>query len=83
MKPAELNKWLSCFVLEVRRRDGNVYPPNTLHQLCCGVLRHLREVNPAIDIFKFDSFQKTLDAEMKRQKKPPGTRKAPKRAESI
>ena len=23
----ELDKWLSLFVLEVRRKDGNVYPP--------------------------------------------------------
>ena len=30
MSPAELDKWLSRFVLEVRRRNGNVYPPNTL-----------------------------------------------------
>ena len=72
MQPEELNKWLSCFVLEARRKDGNVYPPNSLHQLCCGVLRHIREFNLSIDIFKdpkFTSFQKTLDAEMKRLKR--------------
>ena len=86
MSPAELDKWLSRFVLEVRRRDGNVYPPNTLYQLCCGLLRHIRECEPSLDIFKdpkFVSFQKTLDAEMKRLKKTPGSRKAPKRAEPI
>ena len=57
------------FVLEVRRKDGNHYPPNTLHQLCCGVLRQVREVKPGLDIFKdaaFASFRRTLDAEMKR-----------------
>ena len=39
-----------------------------------------------MDIFKnpeFASFQKTLDSEMKRLKKLPGTRRAPKRAEPI
>ena len=39
MQRCELNDWLSRFVLEVRRKDGKFYPPNTLHQLCCGVLR--------------------------------------------
>ena len=29
---AELNKWLSCFVLEVGRKDGNLYPPRVAHQ---------------------------------------------------
>ena len=69
MQVSELNEWLSRFVVEVRRKDGKFYPPNTLHQLCCGLLRRLREVDPSLDIFKnpeFDSFRKTLDAEMKR-----------------
>ena len=62
----ELDYWLSRFILEVRRKDGNCYPSNTLHQLCYGILRFLREVKPSIDIFKnpeFASFHKTLDAE--------------------
>ena len=65
----ELNRWLSRFILEVRRQDGKNYPPNTLYQLCCGVMRYVREVKPDLDIFKeptFADFRKTLDAEMKR-----------------
>ena len=65
----ELNRWLSRFILEVRRQDGKNYPPNTLYQLCCGVMRYVREVKPELDIFKdptFADFRKTLDAEMKR-----------------
>ena len=67
----ELDKWLSLFVLEVRRKDGNVYPPNSLHQLCCGLLRSIREYDPTIDFLKgpeFSSFHETLHVEMKRIK---------------
>ena len=36
----EFNHWLRLcrFVLKVQGKDGNKYPPNTLHQLCCGIL---------------------------------------------
>ena len=44
------------FVLEVRRKDGNEYPPNTLHQLCCGILHYMREIEPKLDIFKQPRF---------------------------
>ena len=57
--------------MEIRRRDGKEYPPNTLHQICCGILRYVREVKPELDIFRdaeFASFRTTLDAEMKRLK---------------
>ena len=73
-------------VLEVRRKDGKPYPPNTLHLLCCGILRYLREVKPALDICKnpeFASFRKTLDAEMKRLKAAPGIQSAPQKPEPI
>ena len=86
IKPCELNSWLSCFVMEVGRRDGKAYPPNTLHQLCCGILRYVRETKPNLDIFKdpeFASFRRTLDAEMKRLKGTPGIRSVPKQAEPI
>ena len=65
----ELNRWLCKFILEVRHQDGKNYPPNTLYQLCCGILRYVREVKPDLDIFKdqgFSEFRRTLDAEMKR-----------------
>ena len=66
----KLQYWLSRFVLEVRKKSGLEYPPNTLHHICCGLLRHLREnERPEIDIFKdtnFADFRATLDGEMKR-----------------
>ena len=83
--PWDLNRWLCRFVLEVRRKDGKEYPPNTLHQLFCGILRYVRDRVPELDIFKqpsFSGFQKTLDAEMKRLRAC-GMGSAPKRAEPI
>ena len=35
--------WMSQFILEIRKKDGSEYPPNTLHDICCGILCHLRE----------------------------------------
>ena len=61
--------WLTRFVLEVRKIDGCEYPPNTLHHIVCGLMRHLRnESKPDIDFFKdveFSSFTASLNAEMK------------------
>jgi len=85
-QPSELNDWLCRLVLAVCCKDGKPYPPNTLHQLCCGLLRHVREVNPAVDFFQdaaFTSFRKTLDSEMKRIKATPGVVSAPKQADPI
>ena len=67
----ELNRWLSRFVLEIRQRDGKEYPVNTQYQICCGILRYIRELKPQLDIFRdaaFARFYQTLDAEMKRLK---------------
>ncbi len=62
--------WLSRFVLEVRKKDREPYPPNTIYQLCCGLQRHLREHGRA-DVKMFENaflhgFRTTLDGEMKR-----------------
>ena len=32
-----LNKWLSLFVLEVRKVDGSRYPPSSIHLILCGL----------------------------------------------
>ena len=65
-----INFWLCRFVLEIRRRDGERYPPASLYQLCCGLLRHLCAAGRAeVNIFEqaeFHMFCTTLDSEMKR-----------------
>lgn len=83
--PAQLDYWLSRFVLEARRKDGKMYPPNTLHQLVCGILRYARELKPDLDFFKdreFAGFRLTLDAEMKNLRAQ-GLGTSPKQAEPI
>ena len=71
-------------MLEVRKLDGAEYPPETLHHICSGILRHLRQNgHPTLDIYKdsgFTEFRTTLDAEMKRiQLKGIGTKKRKRR----
>ena len=43
--PNLLNTHLSRFAVETRKTDGIKYPPATIHQLLCGLLRHMKEVN--------------------------------------
>ena len=67
---SEMDFWLSRFVLEVRKRNGDPYPPNTLYQLICGLQHQLREHGCA-DVKLFDNpslhgFRFTLDGKMKR-----------------
>ena len=41
----KLNFWLPRFINEVRRTDGNAYPPRTFHQLLAGIQRSMLEKN--------------------------------------
>ena len=64
-----MNFWLCRFVAEARRVDGQPYPPDTLYQICCALLRGLRENDRAdVNFFsdpKFSAYKCTLDAKMK------------------
>lgn len=33
----QLNFWLSRFIVEARRADGNPYPPNTIYNIICAI----------------------------------------------
>ena len=37
---------LSLFVTEARKADGKKYPPKTLYQILCGLLRYMRKIVP-------------------------------------
>ena len=50
-KASELNYWLSRFVVEARREDGNPYPARTLSNLVAGLYRHCRESDAACPNF--------------------------------
>ena len=42
----ELDKWLARYVAETRNKKGEFYTPSTLHQLLCGLFRHMTIAKP-------------------------------------
>ena len=50
--PADVSFWLQGSVLEVRKSNGDVYSPDSLYQLCCGIQRALREAGHDVNIFE-------------------------------
>ena len=66
----DLQFWLVRFIHEVRKQNGEEYPPNSLLHLCNGIVRHVRSTSyPDLDLFQdsaFAEFKSSLDAEMKR-----------------
>ena len=40
----KLDYWISFFVLEIRRQDGQCYPPNSLFNIVAGIQRLLRSL---------------------------------------
>ena len=42
MTKEQMQYWLVRFVLEVRKKGGDVYPPNSLHHIVVGVMRHVQ-----------------------------------------
>ena len=61
--------WLQRFVLEVQKRNGDHYCPDSLYQICCGLQRALRNVDHDVNFFeqfRFVNFHSVLDGELKR-----------------
>ena len=62
--PKLLDKWLSTFIVEIRRADGHPYPPKTLDNILSGLLRYIRSLpleNPPNFLAKGDpQFRKLL-----------------------
>ena len=62
-----LAKWLSPFTIEVRKKDGERYPPATIHMLSCALQRIMRRCNKQpFDIFakkdvRFRQFNGTME----------------------
>ena len=69
MGVCDMNVWLCTFVVEARKRDGSNYPPNTNHQLHCGLNRALAAADRgSVKIFddhQFAAFKDTLDSRIK------------------
>ena len=64
----QLARYLSWFVIEVRKRNGSRYPPSTIHLILCGLQRIMRLKNAApFDIFskrdvRFNPLHKTMES---------------------
>lgn len=66
-----MNHWLGKIVLEVRTKGGHEYCPDSLYQLCCGLLRSLTEANHAqvnlLEDPEFSKFRGVIDGQTKQQ----------------
>ena len=65
----DLAVWTPRFVLEVRNKDGEHYPPNTLYSLVMGLQRQLRGVVRCVNLLmdaRFFQARQVLDSEMRR-----------------
>ena len=51
MSPESLNLWLTKFVQEVCKPDGQRYPARTLYNIVCGLQRHLLDSNGQNSLF--------------------------------
>ncbi len=47
VKISAMKIWLPKLVLEMRRRDGDHYPPDTLYGICTALNHSLKRVNRA------------------------------------
>ena len=45
-EPEVINQWLAKFVAEVRKMDGQPYPPKTIHQILAALQRTMLEKHP-------------------------------------
>ena len=73
MSDEELNCWVPWFILEVQKRDGMYYPPESLYQLVCGLQSYLHQNGrPEVKVVtgdpRFYDVYQTLYAEMRRLK---------------
>ena len=81
----QLDYWLSKFVLETRKLDGDHYLPKPLYAICCGLQRYIQDHCPNINLFSsplFAGFGKVFDGEMKRLRST-GVGVSVKQAESM
>ena len=56
MSDEELNRSLALFVCEVRRANGNKYPPNTLHGMVASIRHYLKGKKMIVRLFNDDKF---------------------------
>jgi len=52
-----LNYWLSRFVTEIRKQDGQPYPPRTIHQILAGLQRRLLVIGQQVPYACMSAYQ--------------------------
>ena len=69
MDPQALNKWLSVFIVEARKVNGEPYPPTALHNILSGILHYMHSLDPqecpiffSKSDYSFVSFCNTMDS---------------------
>lgn len=71
MTVGQMDTYLCRFVIEVRKRNGDKYPPNSLYHIMCGLLRKLRDDNIHNMNFldqsdsRFAHLRRAIDSQMK------------------
>ncbi|XP_070576773.1 uncharacterized protein KIAA1958-like isoform X1 [Ptychodera flava] len=70
MDDKELSYWLSRFILEVRKTNGDEYPAKTLFCIIMGIQSHIRiETGKTLSVIEqqeYEPFRQVLESEMKR-----------------
>ncbi|XP_063397165.1 uncharacterized protein LOC134681459 [Mytilus trossulus] len=66
----DVNKLLSRFIVEVRKKNGDFYPPKSLYLLSVGLLRSIRDAGISMNFMDerddtFLRFRRVLDSQMK------------------
>ncbi|XP_064387890.1 zinc finger MYM-type protein 2-like [Halichondria panicea] len=83
-----LNKWLSLFVMEAKKKNGSPYLSKTIDLLLAGIRRHMTSVDPILPNFfdendyRFDGLRGTRDT-VSRQLREDGVGSSVKHAEVI
>ena len=85
IQPEELNRYVSEFILSVKRKDGQDYEPSSLRGLFSSFNRYLKERKHSASIIEdivFDQARKCLEAHSKQLKKE-GKGNKPNTAEAL
>ena len=53
-----LNFWLSKFVQEVAKKNGERYPPRSIYSIVCGINRYLADANPSNSVNILDKAER-------------------------
>ena len=82
----EINVFVLTFIMDLRKENGNLYPPGTIHNIICGIQANLRSIlTSSINLLKdaeFDKVKKTVNCQMMKASKS-GANVLKKQAEPI